>query len=52
MFIVYGIINAVVKGDADHVDIQIYDIEKAFDALWLEDSMNDIMDTIPVDKQE
>ena len=47
LFIVYGIINSVVKGDAEPVDIQIYDIEKAFDALWLQDTMNDLMDTIP-----
>ena len=51
LFIVYGIINAVVKGEAKPIDIQIYDIQKAFDALWLEDSMNDLADTIPKDKQ-
>ena len=52
MFIIHGIINAVVKGDADPVDIQIYDIEKAFDALWLEDSMNDLLDTIHTEQQD
>ena len=52
LFIIHGIINAVVKGDADPVDIQIYDIEKAFDALWLEDSMNDLIDTIPTEQQD
>ena len=31
------------KGDADPIDIQIYNI----DALWLEDTMNDLIDTIP-----
>ena len=39
--------NSVIKGEDDPVDIQIYDIEKAFDALWLEDSMNDLVDTLP-----
>ena len=51
LFIIYGIINSVVKGEAKPVDIQIYDIEKAFDALWLEESMNDLVDTIPLNKQ-
>ena len=47
LFIIHGIINAVLKGEDPPVDIQVYDIEKAFDALWLEDSMNDLVDTIP-----
>ena len=51
LFIIYGIINAVVKGEAKPIDIQIYDIKKAFDALWLEESLNDLADTIPKDKQ-
>ena len=47
LFIIHGIINAVVKGDAEPIDIQIYDIEKAFDALWLDECMNDMYDTFP-----
>ena len=47
LFIIYGIINSVVKGESESVDIQIYDLVKAFDALWLEDCMNDAWDTIP-----
>ena len=34
------------------VDIQIYDILKAFDALWLEDCMNDIYDSLPSEQQD
>ena len=41
LLIIHGIINSVVKGDADCIDIQIYDLIKAFDALWLEDCLND-----------
>ena len=52
LFIIYGIINSVIKGDADPVDIGVYDIEKAFDAMWLEDTMNDLIDTLPVDQQD
>ena len=50
LFILHGIINSVVKGDDDCIDIQIYDIEKCFDALWLEDCLNDVIDTLPEDK--
>merc|ERR1711894_293602 len=46
LFMIYGIINSVVKGNEDCIDIQIYDIEKAFDGLWLEDCMNDVFDSI------
>ena len=52
LFIIHGIINAVIQGDSEAIDIQIYDIEKAFDALWLEDCMNDLIDTIPASQQD
>ena len=47
LFMIYGIINSVVKGKEECVDIQIYDIEKAFDALWLADCFNDMYDSLP-----
>ena len=47
LFIIHGIINSVVKGEGECVDIQIYDLVKAFDVLWLADSMNDLWDTLP-----
>ena len=51
LFIIHGIINSVIRGDEECVDVQIYDLEKAFDSLWLVDSLNDIFDTLPEDKQ-
>ena len=42
LLIIHGIINSVIRGGEECIDIQIYDIQKAFDALWLEDSLNDI----------
>ena len=51
MLIIYGVINSVIRGGEDCVDIQIYDLEKAFDALWLQDCMNDIFDTLPDHKR-
>ena len=47
LFVIHGIINLVVKSESDCVDIHIYDIVKAFDALWLSDCMNDLWDTLP-----
>ena len=46
LFIIYGIINSVINGHEESVDIQIYDLVKAFDSLWLEDCMNDAYDTL------
>ena len=37
LMIIYGVINSVIKGGEDCIDLQVYDLEKAFDALWLED---------------
>ena len=51
LLVIYGIINSVIRGGEECIDIQIYDIEKAFDAMWLEDSLNDVYDTLPEDKR-
>ena len=47
LFVIYAIINSVVQGEAKCIDMQIYDLAQAFDALWLADSMNDLWDTLP-----
>ena len=51
LFIVHGIINSVLKGEGKCIDIQIYDIIQAFDALWLQDCMNDLYDALPHSEQ-
>ena len=43
--IVYGIINDVIYGQAQPVDIQLFDISKCFDEMWHAETMNDIYDT-------
>lgn len=52
LFIVYGVINNVISGGKDCIDIQMYDLVQAFDALWLEDCMNDLYDAIPENKRD
>ena len=52
LFIVYGVINSVLREGRGCVDIQIYDLVQAFDALWLQDCMNDIFDCLPENKRD
>ena len=47
LFIVYAVINSVLRGESECIDINIYDLIKAFDVLWLADSMNDLWDILP-----
>ena len=44
LFIIYGIINSVVKNEMKPVDIQIYDVAKCFDELWLAECCNNMYD--------
>ena len=52
LFVVYGIINSIFKEEKSCIDIGIYDIEKAFDGLWLDDVMNDLYDTLPSNQRD
>ena len=52
LFLIYGIINYVLFEDNSCIDIQIYDLVKAFDRLWLEDCMNDLFDSPPSEQQD
>ena len=47
LFIVYGVISSVLKNGRGCVDLLIYDLVQAFDALWLQDCMNDLFDCLP-----
>ena len=51
LFVLYGTINSVIKGNQGCIDIQTYDIKKCFDALWLDECMNDLYDTLPSEKK-
>ena len=45
IFVLNAKTNSVVKGNANPVDVQVYDIEKCFDALWMQECINDIYET-------
>ena len=47
LFLVYGVINEVINGKGNPVEIMVMDIEKAYDKLNLKSSLNDMIDTIP-----
>ena len=47
LFIVYDVISSVLREGRGCVDIMIYDLIQAFDALWLQDCMIDIYDCLP-----
>ena len=52
LFMVYGVINSVVHGGADPIDIAIYDIEQCFDAMWLTQAMNDLYDVVEEEQRD
>ena len=42
IFVMNAIINSVLKGNAEAIDVQVYDVEKCFDTLWLQECINDL----------
>ena len=52
LFVVYGIINSILKEGKHCIDILIYDLIQAFDGLWLEDCLNVIFDSVPKEQQD
>ena len=45
IFVLSAVINDVTNGNAKAVDLQIYDVAKCFDALWLEEAVSDLYDS-------
>ena len=43
LFVIYATINDAIKNKKD-IDIEFYDLEKCFDAMWAEETMNDFYD--------
>ena len=48
LFILYGIINSVLKEENSCIDIQIYDLVQCFDGLC----MNDMFESLPSEQQD
>ena len=44
LFVINAIINSVINDNGDSIDIQLFDVEKCFDALWLEECINDLFE--------
>ena len=42
IFVVNAIVNSVIKGKEEPIDAQLFDVEKCFDALWMEECINDL----------
>ena len=42
LFVIYAVMNSVISGSEDPLDICPYDIEKCFDALWTHECINDL----------
>ena len=47
LFILYGLINDVVNGNGNDLEVTTLDIEKAFDKLNLKYTLNDMVDKLP-----
>ena len=45
LFVLYGVINSVINEEKSCIDLCVYDIQNAFDALWLEDCLNTSRET-------
>ena len=42
LFVLYAICNSVINGKEEPVDVQVFDVMKCFDALWMEECVNDV----------
>ena len=42
IFVLNAINNSVVNGTEEPIDIQVFDVEKCFDSLWVEECINDL----------
>ena len=45
IFVLNAVMNEARQGTKEPVDITVYDVEKCFDALWVQECINDIYDS-------
>ena len=44
LFVLNAICNSVINGKEEPIDVQIFDVMKCFDALWMEECVNDVFE--------
>ena len=44
LFVLYAVINSVINGEIEDVDLQLFDVVKCFDKIWLQEAINDLYD--------
>ena len=45
IFVLNAVTNSILKGQSEAIDVQVFDVEKCFDALWMQECINDLADT-------
>ena len=45
ILVLNAITNSIVNGKEESIDIQVFDIEKCFDKLWVEECINDLFES-------
>ena len=45
VFVLNAITNSVINGNEKPIDIQVFDVEKCFDSLWLKECINDLFES-------
>ena len=44
LFVLYAVINSAIKGELEAIDLQLFDVIKMFDKLWIQEVINDLYD--------
>ena len=42
VFVLNAITNSIVNGQEESIDVKVFDVEKCFDSLWLQECINDL----------
>ena len=44
VFVLNAVTNSIINGNEKAIDVQIFDVEKCFDSLWVQECINDLYD--------
>ena len=45
IFVLNAVTNTIVNGNEEDIDAQVFDVEKCFDSLWVQECINDMYET-------